>query len=175
MVNILRQPLFLFVLKILGVYLFWQILYTTYLHSNSSLDLTVVELTIKHSKWILNLLGFRTFTGAVRLIGIDNTSGLWMGDPCNGIILFALFSSFIIAFPGPLKSKIWFIPSGIIIIYLANVLRVVLLAIIQLYVSRSTLEFHHTYTFTYMVYSLIFFMWWIWVNQFSGLIKKGEK
>jgi exosortase/archaeosortase family protein len=98
-----------------------------------------------------------------------------MGDPCNGIILFALFSSFIIAFPGPLKSKIWFIPSGIIIIYLANVLRVVLLAIIQLYVSRSTLEFHHTYTFTYMVYSLIFFMWWIWVNQFSGLIKKGEK
>jgi exosortase family protein XrtF len=173
MVNILKQPLFLFILKILGVYLLWQIIYDTYLHSNSSIDLTLVELTIKHSKWILDKLGFRTFSGAVRLIGIDSTSGLWMGDPCNGIILFALFSSFIIAFPGSFKTKIWFIPLGISIIYLANVLRVVLLAIIQLYVSRSTLEFHHTYTFTYLVYGIIFCMWWIWVNKFSGLIKEG--
>lgn len=171
MVSFLKQPLILFLIKILGMFLLWELFYDLYLHPNSNIDISIVEITISNSKYVLELLGYRTFQGAVRLLGIDNTNGLWVGDPCNGLLLFALFASFIIAFPGPALKKLYYIPAGILIIYITNVLRIVSLAIIQTHVTRPVLEFHHSYTFTFLVYGLIFYLWFVWVNKFSGIIK----
>jgi exosortase family protein XrtF len=102
----------------------------------------------------------------MRTLGIDGTHGLWIGDPCNGITLFALFTGFVIAYPGPVKRKIWFIPLGLFAIHIVNILRIVALAFITLY-APSYLEFNHTYTFTIIVYSFVFFLWMLWANKFS--------
>lgn len=51
-----------------------------------------LKLEFVHSK----KLGFPVFAGnnpTIRTIGIDGTNGLWIGDPCNGLSLFALFIS----------------------------------------------------------------------------------
>ena len=130
------------------------------------MDLFVIDKSIGISKWILELFNYTVFSGGDRLIGIDGSGGLWIGDNCNGIAMFALFSGFIIAYKGNWKLKIIYIILGIACIEMLNVLRIVGLAIIDVH-SRAWTEFNHTYTFTLLIYAFIFMLWILWVNKFS--------
>lgn len=125
---------------------------------------------------MLKLIGYKTFMVLqdrdMQVIGIDGSNGVWVGSNCNAITLFALFAVFIIAYPGNQKNKLWYIPAGILAIHVLNILRVVCLAIIAYYWPYA-LDFNHTYTFTFLVYAFIFFLWMIWVNKFAG--KSGSK
>jgi exosortase family protein XrtF len=120
----------------------------------------------------LQILGFKTFTVMqdrdVQVVGIDGSTGVWVGSNCNAISLFNLFVSFVFAYPGKWKHKLWFIPAGILIIHGLNILRVVALSIISLK-APQTLQFNHTYTFTFFVYAFIFYFWMIWANKISKL------
>lgn len=164
-----------FLAKATFFYLLWFLIYELWLHPNQTLDLYVISLTVYVSKLILNVLGYEVFTGAERLIGIDGTGGLWIGDNCNGIVLFALFAGFIISFPGKVLNKTIYIILGIILIELVNILRVVALAILQTH-SVFLMEFNHTYTFTIVIYGFIFLLWMMWVNKYSGAktVSAGE-
>jgi exosortase/archaeosortase family protein len=82
-----------------------------------------------------------------------------------------LFAGFIVAFPGPWRTKLWFVPMGILSIYLINSLRVIGLAVNHM-VSKSSFDFNHKYTFTILVYGAIFYFWMIWVNRYSGINAK---
>ncbi len=93
-----------------------------------------------------------------------NNRGIWIGDQCNGFKLFSIFSVFIIAFPGNWKKKLWYIPLGLIIIHLANVIRIMCLVLINNYYPRF-LDFNHLYTFTIFVYSIIFLLWYLWAKK----------
>lgn len=169
-----KKSLYRFLLSIFLFYIGWYLIYALWIHPNEKTDLLVVDITIAASKWILELFGYVVFTGAERVIGVDGTGGLWIGDNCNGIALFALFSGFVIAYPGSWKRKALFIPLGIIIIELLNVFRVICLAILDTY-SRAWTEINHTYTFTIIIYGCIFLLWMIWVNRLSGADLKQNK
>ncbi len=93
-------------------------------------------------------------------------TGVWIGDQCNGFKLFSLFSLLIILLPGNRKSKYWFIPLGIIIIHLVNVFRIMALLIVFEKYPLS-LDFNHKYTFTILVYAVIFGLWWWWARKYS--------
>jgi exosortase family protein XrtF len=164
--SFLKNPITRFLLTILSFYLIWYLVYDLWLHPAEKLDLFVIDITVAASKWLLELFGYLVFTGSDRLIGVDGTSGLWIGDNCNGIALFAQFAGFIIAYPGNWIKKLFFIPLGIIIIELLNILRVVGLAILDTY-SRTWTEFNHTYTFSIVIYGVIFLLWMLWVNKIS--------
>jgi len=131
-----------------------------------TVDLFVIDITVSVLKWLLELLNYSVFTGADRLIGIDGSGGLWIGDSCNGIVLFALFTGFIVSYKGNWRYKTVYIALGIISIELINVLRLACLAIIDTH-SRALTEFNHTYTFTIIIYAYIFMLWIIWVNKFA--------
>lgn len=161
------NPIAKFLSIALFLYIIWYVIYESFIKPNQVLDLFVVDNTIYFSQKILNKLGYQTFTrGYDRLIGIDGTNGLWIGDKCNGIELFSLFAIFIIAYPGNFWKKIIFIPSGILIIHSLNILRVIGLAIVQLNFPEWT-EFNHTYIFNVIIYGIIFLLWIIWINRFS--------
>jgi exosortase family protein XrtF len=168
-----KNPFVKFFLKLLAIYIAWFFLYNYLIHPNGKIDLLVIDNTVQVSQWLLNKLGYSVFTGNDRLIGIDGTGGLWIGDNCNGISLFALFSIFIIAYPGKLVNKLIFIPFGILTIHALNILRVVVLAIIDVY-SRTWTEFNHTYTFTLVIYGYIFFLWIIWVKKLAWYPKNKK-
>lgn len=88
-------------------------------------------------------------------------------DGCNALVLMVLFACFIMAFPGPLKAKLWYIPVGVLAIYLINVVRIILLSdVIQNY-SKEVSEWHHKYTFQLSVYIFIFIFWVLWANKFA--------
>jgi len=134
-------------------------------------DQRFISWIIEGAELGLKVLGYKTFKVLqdrdMQVLGIDGSNGVWVGSNCNAISLFSLFTVFIIAYPGPWKHKVWFIPSGILAIHLINILRVVALAIIANYDYRL-LDFNHTYTFTFLVYGFIFALWILWVNKFSN-------
>ena len=167
MKDLFKNRIIRFLITLFSFYILWYLVYDLWIHPNEKLDLLVIDFTIAISKWILELLGYSVYTGADRLIGVDGTGGLWIGDNCNGIALFALFAGFIIAYPGNWKKKFPFIIVGILIIELLNIFRVVFLAIMDT-ISRTWTEFNHTYTFTIVIYAAIFFLWMLWTSRFSG-------
>lgn len=166
------HPVYRFLILFGSLCVVWYFLYNFLLQPYSGIDEAIIRCTTYFSSGILELLGHTTFVEG-RELRIAGTSGLWIGDNCNAIALFALFAGFIISFPGDLKSKYWFIPLGLVVIFLLNCLRMVALAIIDTY-SREWTEFNHTYTFTVIIYGTIFYMWMIWVNRYSEVRKTND-
>jgi exosortase family protein XrtF len=165
--SFLKKPVPRFLLTVLTLYLFFYLIYNLWIHPNETIDLFVVDFTILLSRLALEAMGYTVFTGTERVIGVDGTGGLWIGDNCNGITLFILFAVFIMAYKGNVKTKIIFITLGILSLQLLNIFRVIGLAILDTY-SRAWTEFNHTYTFNILIYGYIFFLWMLWVNKYAG-------
>lgn len=165
--KILKNPFYRFIALSSCLYLSWYLLYTFIIHPSEKIDLLVINNTVTITEKILTQLHFVVFKGDERVIGIDGTPGLWIGDKCNGIELFALFAIFVLAYPGKFLYKLIFIILGIASIQLINIFRVVGLAIIQLHYPEWT-DFNHTYVFNVLVYGYIFCLWIIWVTKFSN-------
>ena len=135
---ILQNPFYAFLIKAFGLYFFWYLFYELWLHPNGTFDSLVINNLVFFSEFLLKGMGFHLIPSdsagdTIRVVGIDGTHGLWIGDPCNGISLFALFAGFILSFPGPAKQKLWFIPVGIAFIHLINVIRISALTLILYY------------------------------------------
>lgn len=160
-----------FILSAGALYLVLYLIYQFIVKRHTYYDQRFISSIIYASEFVLNLLGYKTFKVLqdrdLQVIGIDGSSGVWVGSNCNAITLFSLFAVFIIAYPGSLKHKLWYIPAGILAIHLLNILRVVALAIIA-DINPASLNFNHTYTFTFIMYAFIFLLWIIWVNKFSA-------
>ena len=119
-VSFLKNPTTKFLVFVFLFYLSWYFIYNWWIHPLETVDLFVIDITVSIIKWILELMNYKVFVGADRLIGIDGTSGLWVGDNCNAIALFALFTGFIVAYKGNWKVKIIYILTGILCIELLN-------------------------------------------------------
>ncbi len=88
-----------------------------------------------------------------RSIELARAFGIRIVDGCNGLATIGLFAGFVLAFPGSTRRRLLFIPSGIRVIYLANVARVSLLAGLQVY-WPPVFEFVHnlgTPTFFHLI------------------------
>jgi exosortase family protein XrtF len=159
-----------FIVLFIVLYLFWLMLYEWVIHPWGKLDTVVINDSSLWTAYVLELMGYESFisdNATIRTVGIDGTHGLWIGDPCNGLTLFALFAIFIVAYPGPWKHKLWFIPIGITVIHFLNVMRITALCIIVLK-RPEWLDFNHTYTFQLLMYGFIFGLWWIWIQKISS-------
>jgi len=170
-VKILQNKLYRFIFFSALLYLGWLFIYEYWLHPLGFLDRAMIDNIIWATSNLLELLSFNLigdfpFDEGIRTVGIDGTHGVWVGDPCNGISLFALFTGFVLAYPGPVKHKLWYIPLGLILIHVINVIRVTALVMI-VYYAPEYLEFNHTYTFTLFVYGFVFLMWWYWASRLS--------
>ena len=152
------------------IYLLLYLSYQFVVKRYTYYDQAFIGSIIKAAEQFLNLLGYKTFKilqdRDMQVIGIDGSNGVWIGSNCNALKLFGLFSVFILAYPGNQRDKWWYIPAGIAAIHLLNIVRVSMLAIIAFY-DYTWLDFNHTYTFNFLVYGFIFFLWMLWVNKFS--------
>jgi exosortase family protein XrtF len=162
-----------FLLTVTILYLVWFIVYDRML---ADLDFWLTLKTSDASVWVLTQLGYNAESYIISydavtggsMITIDGNNMVSIGPPCNALVLIALYSGFIIAFPGKFLSKLIFIPVGIVVIVIINTLRVAALAVNSLY-HFQTLDFNHKYTFTIIVYAVIFLLWMLWVRRYSGI------
>lgn len=120
---------------------------------------------IDFTKFSLNLFGFKNIRidYSERLIAIDNSGGIDIGEPCIGLGVFYSFIALAISWKGWNKKLLWFIPLGLLTLHLMNILRVTILCIISYY-DRSLLEFNHDFTFKIIIYSTIVGLWFWWLK-----------
>lgn len=156
------------VVGLLG-YVAWHTTYSYYLRPTTMLDEYVIHSMVTTSEWIMGATGWEVLPpsgpGLRNTIGIINAGGVHVGDPCDGVVLFALFAVFLIAFPGPWRHKLWFIPLGVLGLHGVNILRVCGLIVIQ-WINPEWLQFNHDYTFTIIVYGVVFALWYLWAKLF---------
>jgi exosortase family protein XrtF len=150
-----------------ALYIPWFFLYELVIKPYTAIDEKLVSVIITQASFILRMMGYTTYQNRededMQLMGIDGAHPVWIGSPCNALTLCVFFGLFVLAFPGNAKNKWWFIPLGFLIIHAANLLRVISLVLINYY-APDYLEFNHTYTFTILVYTIIFALWMWWVN-----------
>ncbi|QKG56343.1 archaeosortase/exosortase family protein [Hymenobacter sp. BRD128] len=159
-------PRWQFLLVAAGLYLVWLIGYEGFIGPDGRLDTWLSTNIAAASAGLLRLLGFTASTAPNSLLLMDGRPAVIVGAPCDGLVLYALFAGFIVAFPGPPRPKLWFIPLGVLALYLLNIVRVGALALNQHYAHRSV-DFNHHYTFSFVVYAFICLLWVQWVRWYG--------
>lgn len=152
----------LFFLKAAGIYLCWYLIYELWLLPEGSLDQWLTTNVVSVAAGLLQSTGSDVYATG-RLIGIDQFPGIILVNGCSGISAIGLFVGYVIAYPGAWIPRIAFIVTGIGIIYLVNIIRIVVLAITQAN-WPGLFEFTHYYSTTAVFYLVIFVLWMIWTN-----------
>jgi len=98
---------------------------------------------------------------------IEGREIIEIGAPCFGHELMYFFSVFIISYPGQWKRKIYYILFGCFLINYLNILRIVGLSFIFLYFPQYA-DFNHHFLFTFIIYTVVFSMWLVWIRYFSN-------
>ena len=157
----------LFIIKLLLGFICAYILHNYLLIPHSSIDSVIISSLLSITEYILSNLDYSTFSvESEQIVGIVGTTGVNIGHACDGLSLFLLFGTFIALFPGKPWFKTLYLISGCLAIHLINSIRIAALAYIH-YSSPEFLSFHHTYTFTMLVYLLIFFAWALRIKIYS--------
>jgi exosortase/archaeosortase family protein len=158
----LKSDIGMFLLKVAGIYLGWYFIYELWLLPDGRLDAWLTKNVVAVSAGILDWTGYDYYAMG-RLIGIGESSGIYLADGCSGIAAIGLFVGFVIAYPGDWIPRIAFIAVGIGIIYMVNIVRIVTLAITQVR-WPSMFDVTHDYSTTAIFYMVIFVLWMIWAN-----------
>ncbi len=152
-----------FLLKAVGIYICWYLLYELWLLPEGSLDEWLTTNIVSVSAGILQSMDYDIFAYN-RLIGIGESAGIYLADGCSGIAAIGLFIGFVIAYPGAWIPRFAFILAGIGIIYLVNIVRTVTLVIVQVRWPEM-FGVTHDYSTTAIFYLVIFGLWIIWANM----------
>jgi exosortase family protein XrtF len=162
--DFLKSPITQFILKALGIFVIWYVVYELWLLPQGDLDEWLSLNIVAVSDGIIQLFGYETWT-MYRIIGIGENAGIELVDGCTGISAIGLFLGFILAYPGDWQKRISFSLLGIGVIYLVNIFRIVILVITQ-EEWMEFFDFTHDYSTTTIFYIVIFALWIVWV-QFS--------
>lgn len=173
-----KKPEFKFLIIFIPLITIWFFFYH-YLYKidflfgiNYSLLTGFSKLLSVQSNFILSIFNFQTSTEirgdmvVAKIIGYNYSHGVWIGEPCNGIKIFGLFTIFIVSFNGDIKRKLIFIPFGVIVLHFLNILRIALLT----YISATNpyiLDFNHNITFQLIIYIAMLGLWYLWITKFS--------
>lgn len=167
------KPLIFFLLKALSLFILWLVIEAIWLPPGGYLNGLLTESETFFVDKLLHFIGFNSTYGDyfedACAIYFDGQKVLGISDSCNGQVLFALFAGFIVAYPSKWKVKLWYIPMGMLVIYVLNIIRLFCLVLISYY-HREYLDFNHHYTFTILVYMDVFFLWMAFVNNFGSSI-----
>lgn len=169
----------LFILLILSfhyLYLGWQALnYWPIKGAIDKLSLWSVNLLFGQSCWVLDnvfRINITTVTEMRRIIAISNAGTpvqVIIAPECASLKQWLHWLFLMLLFPGPWKHKAWYIPAGLVIIELTNVVRICGILMMQMqWPGPKTFHIAHDYIFKVFFYLVIFLMWVLWVEKFKN-------
>ena len=147
----------------------WMVIYYGLIIPDGRLNNYLTQKVIDGTTVGLSILGYET-KGEGNMVYIENQPVVLVADACNGLELFALYIGFLLCFPGKWKYKAFFIPIGLGLIFLINVIREIVLALNYKF-FQETFDFNHKYTYVLVVYLFVFALWRYWLNRYSVLAK----
>lgn len=169
-----HRPFLLFLGKFFFSYLILTLLYQFYL---STFDQATFEpdgmtyITTVHSSELLGLLGYDTSysphpTEPSYRFFFEGKSVARIIEGCNAISVIILYVAFLIAFTGKLKPTLIFLFGGILLIYVLNISRIAALVLGLVYYPEYEYLMHDI-LFPLFIYGVVFFLWVLWVRNFS--------
>lgn len=169
------RPTIYFLLKFLGIYLVGNLLYGLYITAYNPRPDPLTSIITVQSAAVANVIGF---DASARPHERKPNVGLLSGERvvvnvyegCNSLNVMIVFVAFVLGF-GPLRKEMWwFIPAGLLIIYLANIARILFLYWITIDFPEQS-YFAHKYLFTAFIYLIVFGLWVWWVVAILKLRK----
>ncbi len=125
-----------------------------------------VDQVYNQSTWVITHILNIKITENNHAFFCQNGAGIMLNDSCSGIKQIMQFAILMLIFPGPWKHKAWFIPLGMFIVHLTNVLRIVLLAVVAEH-WPANIKYAHDNYLRVMFYVVIFILWLIWVEKIA--------
>ena len=157
------SPINRFLITAGGVYVVWYILYDYYLLPDGRLDAFLTYSGVSLAGNILNMFGWEIYSDA-RILAITGTNGVEIQNGCNGLELIGLYMGFIIAYPGgPIQKRIGFLVGGILLLFVANVFRIMIFAL-SIYYVPYWWEQVHTYSSYFIFYPIVLTLWYLWTT-----------
>jgi len=111
---------------------------------------------------ILDWLGYTAITSDTELL-VSGHGRIQLVYSCLGLGVMSFFTAFVIAYPKKLKTKLFFLVSGLLIIQVLNVARFVLLALFWRN-TRGIILDHHT-IFNIIIYIIIAIALYLWIKH----------
>lgn len=125
----------------------------------------LIWLLVHSTDLLLSLFGYESNIHQ-NIVYITGSQGVKVINACLGWSTMALFIGFILIYPGTRKPKYWYMPMGILVIIIVNILRITGMALIS-YHNYNALEFYHRYIFNVSILSSVLILWIIWVRKFG--------
>lgn len=124
----------------------------------------LTQFLFKCSYWInTNILGFK-LTHTDTTMWFSNNGFITINKSCSGLKQQYQWVLLMIFFPGPWRKKLWFIPTGMLIMYTVNILRILILSGTLLYLPQYW-HFAHDWILRPGFYIVIFGMWVYWEKR----------
>lgn len=170
------KPFLIFISTFFGTYIILTVIYKLYLNNFELNDIDgITNIVGQNVDWLLRMFNCdvqiqKSLSGSYVEVWYNKRFVLKIVEGCNAISVIILFASFVIAFSGKLKTTLLFILSGVLFIYILNVIRIALLTILLFHYPAQEHILHGVF-FPLIIYGLVFILWVIWVNKFSKYAK----
>ena len=162
-----------FLVKIGALLVLWKLAFffiwrsPDLLHAYNEFSLFVIDLLLHASGGIMSFFGEEIeLDNALRIIRIKGTVGVTVGEPCIGFEIDALFLALVFSSAGKLMNKLWFSIIGLTVLVFVNIARIMTLAYL-VEINPWLWEMNHKFVFSIVVYSVLFFLWHLWIQKFS--------
>jgi exosortase family protein XrtF len=165
------KPTIFFLLKFFGLYIVGNLLYGWYVTSWYPQPDPVTRWVTSQSAMVLEGFGYETSvhdypTKPTTYIEWNGKGIVSVYEGCNGLNVAIVFLAFLVAF-GPFnKTLAWFVPLGLLIIHVSNLLRIILLFLVSIHMPNY-FYFTHKYLFTAFIYLFVFLLWIGWVMKLA--------
>lgn len=162
------SPTIIFLLKFIGVYMVGSLCYGIFVTMYEPKADPVTIMVTEQSADVLTVLGWPSSTyeysgkPTVAIVH-DKEAIVSVFEGCNGINVIIVFAAFVFSFGKLRKEALWFFPSGLIIIHIANITRIILLFFVSIQLP-GYLYFSHKYFFTAFIYAVVVGLWFGWVK-----------
>jgi len=138
----------------------------------------LTNLVAKQTKSLIETIGYKSQIAphpdeaSMKLI-VNNKFVARIIEGCNSISIIILFVSFIFAYAGKVKTTLFYLLFGCVMIYAVNLIRIVILSI-GLYHYPWRREILHSVIFPLIIYGLVFLLWMFWVNRFVNIKSQND-
>jgi exosortase/archaeosortase family protein len=121
---------------------------------------------------LLKFMDFNISVQPANIVQHANGHSVQIIWACTGLKQAYIFFCIIAFYRGPWLKKLWFIPSGFLVVYAFNIFRI---AFIVAIVGKHPewFELLHLYLFKYLFYLIIFLMWVFWEEKIAGKSNKS--
>ncbi|MBN9299785.1 MAG: archaeosortase/exosortase family protein [Filimonas sp.] len=161
------------------IFIIWKLIYHLFLFNGRIIDAPLTHISSAGARWTLQQMHPGSETGireecnpdlvtneivCMDMLLLSGRKVVGVADPCNALELYVLYIGFLFSFPSSFKKILLFSIIGVAAIYIANIIRLVLLAQMYLH-NMSARDFAHHYLFKAVVYALTFVLWVLFVKK----------